>query len=681
MEIPLLQDIIVIFSLSAVVILLFHRLKLPPIIGFIVTGIIIGPSGIIDNVFDFNIMSNDEHGIDYLAEIGVILLLFTIGIEFSIKNLLMIKNTVLIGGGLQVGLSIAFAYFIASAFGYDYGEAVFMGFLLALSSTAIVLRTLQKDNQITTSHGKASLGILIFQDVIIVPMMLLTPILAGNTSNVGMDLFFLLLKTFGLVIFTYVSSRWIIPKLLHEVAKTGSRELFLLTLLLLGFAIAWLSSSLGLSLALGAFLAGLAISESEYSHHAFGNIIPFRDLFTAFFFVSVGMLLDIDFVINEPVLVIAFVVFVIGIKTIVTGFATFVLGYPFKTTVIVGLSLSQIGEFSFVLSEIGLKNGFLISSSSGDFYYQLFLSVTTITMILTPFIIMSAPAFSKLMLSIIPIPEKFVKGLIQVPENKPEILNNHLIIIGMGLNGTNLSKAALSAGIPYIIVESDASVVEEKQAKGYPIIFGDATFENMLSEAGIERAMVLVSVINNPSDLYTIVKNARKLNPDIYIIARTRYLIDVEDLYKAGVNEVIPEEFETSLEIFARVLNKYLIPKSDIDGLIAQFRTGGYQVLRDVVTNKHTLGELEQSIPDFEITAVTVGDNSSLAGKSIVESGIRENLGVTVLAIRRNNTTISNPSKDEKFLKGDNVYFMGEHQKCVCAHAVFTGDPSSDCNS
>ncbi|MBC8147704.1 MAG: cation:proton antiporter [Bacteroidetes bacterium] len=676
MEIPLFQDIVIIFALSAVVILIFHRLKIPPIVGFLVTGILIGPSGILHYYSGIDIIDNSHREINHLAEIGVMLLLFTIGIEFSIKNLLQIRRTVLLGGSIQVGLSIAITYVIASISGYSSGEAIFMGFLLALSSTAIVLRTLQKDGQISLPSGKASLGILIYQDLIIVPMMLFIPILAGNAGNIGLSILILIGKTALLIVFTYVLSKWLIPKLLHQVAKTGSRELFLLTLLVVGFTVAWLTSFMGLSIALGAFLAGLAISESEYSHHAFGNVVPFRDIFTAFFFVSIGMLLDFKFILSEPLTVITFVLLVLIIKTIVSGFASFVLGYPFRTTVIVGLSLSQIGEFSFVLAAIGLKNGFLLSESGGgNYYYQLFLAVTTVTMILTPFIIMLSPWISETLMKILPIPEKYIKGLRKGQEDKTDYMENHLVIVGMGLNGSNLSRAAKTAKIKYKIIDSDAELVREKQNEGEPIMYGDACYESVLEQAGILKAQVLVTVIGDPTSTFTIVRNARDINPEIFIIARTRYMDDVDDLYKAGANDVIPEEFETSLEIFARVLNKYLIPKSEIDEMVASYRYHGYQNLREFdIHSEKRLNDLKLNIPDVDISAVNIKENSELLNKTIEESNIRKRHGVSILAIRRNNQTITNPIKDEVINLGDTLYIMGEYQKCTSAASIISGD-------
>jgi CPA2 family monovalent cation:H+ antiporter-2 len=470
---------------------------------------------------------------------------------------------------------------------------------------------------------------LIYQDLIIVPMMLFVPILAGTSENISLSLIYLLVKTLILLVVTYAGARWFIPKILHAVAKTGNNELFLLTLLLIGLAVAWLISLLGLSLALGAFLAGLAISESEYSHHAFGKIIPFRDIFTAFFFVSVGMLLDINFVVSNPLIVLAFVLGVMLIKSIIGGLAAFVLGYPFRTTVI----------------------------------------------------IMLAPRSADIILRVLPIPQKYVNGIRKTPENKPKGIDNHIIIVGLGLNGTNIAKAAKTSKISYLVIESDAELVKEKQAKGEPIIFGDAALGSVLENAEIKKAKVLVCVISDPSKIYTIIRNARQLNNDIYIIARTRHVGDVEDLYKAGADEVIPEEFETSLEIFSRVLNKYLIPRKEIDELVNEFRSYGYESFREILKQHKSLSDLKLQIPDIEISAIEVSEKSEIVGKAIEESGLRERFELSIVALKRGDDIIGNPGKDEIIKAKDLLYVLGSHKDCVCAYAFFKGEEDENCLS
>jgi len=292
MGIPLLSDMVIIFSLSIAVIFVCHRLRVPAIVGFLLTGVLAGPHGLrlIDRV----------HTVEILAEVGVISLLFTIGLEFSLKTLLQIKRSILIGGSLQVLLTLLGAFAIGSQIGRTFGESIFIGFLLSLSSTAIVLKLLQERAEVDTRYGQTALAILIFQDIIIVPMMLFTPLLAGATGNLGTSLLILLAKAIGTILLVFLSAEWIVPHVLYQIARTRSRELFLLSVVVICFGVAWLTSSVGLSLTLGAFLAGLIISESEYSHQALSSILPFRDLFTSLFFVSIGMLLDVGFLFQQP---------------------------------------------------------------------------------------------------------------------------------------------------------------------------------------------------------------------------------------------------------------------------------------------------------------------------------------------------------------------------------------------
>ena len=291
MHLPLFQDILIILGFSVIVVFLLQRIHLPSILGFLITGIIIGPDGL-------SLIGAGEE-VDILSEIGVILLLFVIGLELSLKQLASIRKTILVGGVLQVGLAIAVAALISRILGFSWSQAVFTGFLVSLSSTAIVLKILQDRDEISAPHGRNALGILIFQDIIVIPMILVTPILAGETTNVGLSLLELLGKSALIILITLVSARYIVPRLMHFIARTRSKELFLLTTLALCFAVAFLTSEAGLSLALGAFLAGLVISESEYSHQATSTILPFKELFTSFFFISIGMMLNIGFFVGN----------------------------------------------------------------------------------------------------------------------------------------------------------------------------------------------------------------------------------------------------------------------------------------------------------------------------------------------------------------------------------------------
>jgi monovalent cation:H+ antiporter-2, CPA2 family len=570
MEIPLLTDVVIIFSLSIAVIFIFQRVYIPAVVGFFLTGILVGPHGLR--------LVSAVHEVEVLAEIGVILLLFTIGLEFSLADLLRVRRLVLVGGSLQVTLTGLVVFGLARQFNLTVGEAIFVGFLVALSSTAIVLKLLQERGEIDSPQGRTTLAILIFQDIIIVPMVLFTPLLAGSVERVGLALVWLVVKGVGVIVAVSLSAKYVVPYALHQIARTRSRELFLLSILTMGSAVAWITSSIGLSLALGAFLAGLIISESEYSHQAFSNVLPFRDVFTSFFFVSIGMLLDVRFLFDQPGLIVLLTLSVLIIKTLAASLAATLLGLPLRTTILVGLGLSQVGEFSFILSNAGLEFGLLAGER-----YQLFLAVSILTMALAPFIIALAPRVADRIVKL-PFPQPLQQGFYPtlgmtrtVPKDN---LADHVIIIGFGLNGRNVAHATQLAGVPHVIIELNPETVRQERSRGEPIYYGDAVQEAVLEHAGIKEARAIVIVISDPTATRRITAIARKLRPEIYIIARTRYLHELKPLYDLGADEVIPEEFETSVEIFARVLRKYRIPGDEIEQLVATMRADGYKMFR-----------------------------------------------------------------------------------------------------
>ncbi|MEZ5197468.1 MAG: cation:proton antiporter [Bacteroidales bacterium] len=648
MEINIIRDIIIIFALAIFVIFAFHKLKLPSILGFLLTGIITGPYGL-------KLIHGTEE-VEILAEIGIILLLFTIGIEFSVKSLLKTKRSVLLGGGLQVGLVILAVYVINKFSGLTNEESIFTGFLVALSSTAIVMKIIQSKGELGTFHGQTTLSILIFQDLIIIPMILITPILAGESSSPGQSFLFTMLKGLLFIGAMIIAARFVIPKLLYQIAKTQSRELFLLTTIVIGFSTAWFSSSIGLSLALGAFIAGLMISESEYSEQAFGNIIPFKDLFVSFFFVSVGMLLNLQFVFDNFLIVIIVSFTILFLKTFVSGLVAFVLGFPFRTTVIVGLTLSQVGEFSFILSKIGIQYNLL-----SEFNYQLFLASSVITISLTPFIINLAPKLADYILRF-NIPRKLRCGLNDLNEEKPNEMDNHVIIIGYGINGKNVAKAAKYANIPHVIIELNPDTVKEELAKGEVIYYGDATQEEILEHANINNALVVVITLPHPADTRLITEKCRRLNPHVHIIIRTRYIQDMAGLYELGADEVIPEEFETSIEIFSRVMAKFLVPHDQIVHFIDEIRADGYKMFRSLSLSHSNYKNLEVKIPQVEIHSYHVCKNSHVIGKTIEECNF-ENYQMNLLALNRGTNVYSRPEINMAIEVNDILFFLGPNAR------------------
>ena len=645
MEIPLLNDIVIIFGLSIVILFICHRLRVPAIVGFLLAGILAGPYGLG--------LVKAAHEVEILAEIGVVLLLFTIGIEFSLQRLLQIKKSVLMGGSIQVLLTVFVVFLIARQLGQPVGNSIFIGFLISLSSTAIVLKLLQERAEVDSPHGRTALGILIFQDIIIVPMILVTPLLAGTTGNAGESVLVLIAKGIGIIGLVIVSAKWIVPRILYQIARTRSQELFLLSIIVICLAVAWTTSSAGLSLALGAFLAGLIISESEYSHQALGNILPFRDVFTSFFFVSIGMLLDVGFLFRHPGSIALIILGILILKSIIACFATVLLGFPFRTSILVGLALSQVGEFSFILSKTGVEYGLLAGNT-----YQMFLAFSVLSMAATPFIITLAPRAADIILRL-PLPKRLISGFYPVSEIKVKKKKDHLIIIGFGVNGRNVARAARLSGIPYAVIEMNPETVRNEQAQGEPIYYGDSTQEVVLQHANIKDARIVVTAINDPASTRRITEIIRRLNPKVHLIVRSRYLQEMKPLYELGANEVIPEEFETSVEIFTRVLAKYLIPRDEIEALVAEIRSDGYEMFRSLFKESSSFSDLNLQLPDVEISTLRVVERSPLVGKSLAEIELRKKYGVTVLAIRRNSQILSNPNVNMPFCANDVLFVLG----------------------
>lgn len=568
METALFNDIIIILGLSVVILFICHQLKIPAIVGFLLTGILAGPHGLglVEAVQE----------VEILAEVGVVLLLFAIGIEFSLEQLFRIKKSVLLGGSVQVLLTLLVTFVIARLLGQPVGESILIGFLMSLSSTAIVLKRIQDRAEVDSPHGRTTLGILIFQDIVIVPMIIVTPILAGASATTAESLFFLIAKGIGVIGLVFISAKWLVPEALYQIARTRSRELFLLSVVVICLAVAWMTSSAGLSLALGAFLAGLIISESEYGHQALGNILPFRDVFTSFFFVSIGMLLDVSFLFRAPGAVMLITLGVLTLKSAIGGFAAVLLGFPLRTSILVGLALGQVGEFSFILSKTGVQSGLL----AGD-TYQMFLAASVLSMAGTPFIMALAPRLADFALRF-PVPKRLVSGFHPIPEIKTEDKKRHLVVIGFGVNGKNVARAARASNIPYTIVEMNPETVRSEQARGEPIYYGDATQEAVLQRANIKHARITVVAISDLAATRRITELVRRLNTEVHLIIRTRYLQEMKPLHELGADEVIPEEFETSVEIFSRVLAKYLVPRDEIERVVAEVRSDGYEMFRNL---------------------------------------------------------------------------------------------------
>lgn len=656
MELGILKDIVIIFALSTFVNFIFNRIKIPAIIGYLITGIIAGPHllALIDS----------PENVEVMAEIGVILLMFTIGLEFSLNHLFRIRKIVFVGGFLQLLLTAGITMLVARVYDLQWTEAVFVGFLTALSSTAVVLKLLQERSELTTYYGRTIVGILIFQDIILIPMLLFTPMLGGNISGIGNELLMLLIKTAGILIFIWVGNRWLMPWLLHLIAMTRSQELFLMSLLLICLAVAMLTHELGMSLAFGAFLAGLMISESEYSHSAFGNLIPFKDVFTSFFFVSIGMLLDLGFVAEHPWLVVATVLLVIVLKTVVAGFTAFILGHTFFGTVVVGLSLAQVGEFSFILAGLGLSENIITT-----YQFQLFLAVAITSMALSPLLIQVSKPLANLILRL-PLPPWMVNGLFPLTQVEIPVIKNHIVLIGKDSRVINLAAMIKSMELPFTSIVFDPDRARKEMEKGNLAVFGDAKYEPVLRQAYVHTAEMVVLSVGNLITAMSIVEHIRAMNKHAHIIIRTRHVTDIEELYRLGASQVVPEEFETAIDFFERILGKYLVPRMEIERAIARTREDNYGIFRD--TTRVGGYSLLKDIPDIEIAAVKVGEKSVFAGRTIAETALRKTSGVTMVAVKHGDDIIPNPEPSTVINGKDIVYLLGKPEMIAIATDLFS---------
>nr|WP_319375313.1 cation:proton antiporter [uncultured Methanoregula sp.] len=616
-----------------------QRLKLPSIVSFLVIGMLVGPYGL-------QLITNQD-AIDTFGSIGIVLLLFTIGLEFSFQKLMRSWRTVIIGGTIQVLATIVAITLISSYFGMPFSEALIFGFIVSLSSTAIVMKILQEKGEVDTLPGRTLLGILIFQDLAIIPMMLITPLLVGSG---GPDMNALPLqvgKVALIILVIIVMARWIIPAFLFRVAKEKNRELFLVTLAGTCILVAWLTSEAGLSFTLGAFIAGLIIGESEYNIDALGHIIPFRDVFAAIFFLSIGMLLNTQTVFVDFYYVAMMVLIIIGVKILTGAVAAKVLGMPTRVCVFCSLALCQIGEFSFVLAKNGLDTALIPEK-----VYQIFLAGAIITMALTPFAMNASPRVVDLIYRI--APKRISRGKKEPAEEPEQELSDHVIIAGYGITGKSVARAAALAGIPYMVIELNPEIIQKERSTFRPhFMFGDAVQEEVLEHAGIHRARTLVIVVSEEEAIPRIIHTARKLAPDIHILARTRHVRQARHLLELGADEIISEEFEASLEIFSRALKRYEIPDEEIGYIIKRAKSLGRTMFSKSANGEAELADPNLMYQDRHVHSFLVEPGSEAEGKTLAELDLGPRFGILEVGIRSQGKTTSNVPDDRRLAAGE----------------------------
>lgn len=639
-EIIVIQDIVVILLVSLPIIFLFKKINIPSIVGFLIAGMIIGPYG-------FRLI-NDSDSINALAQMGVITLLFTIGLEISFKDLARMKRFVFIAGTLQVVLTVIISALISMAMGLSTTLSIFIGMLISVSSTSIILTLLTQSNELDTPHGQIALSVSIFQDLAVVAMVLSLPLLSGRDDFEITSVFLQLLFAFSAVGMIYIAAKFIIPYVMIHLARARTREVFTIGTILILLGTAYLTYSVGLSFALGAFIAGLILSESDYSSQIVSEILPFKDVFISLFFVSIGLLLNIQLVLAYPLLIILISIGIILLKAVIVFFIVLLIRYPIRIAVMSSLMLAQIGEFAFVLAQAGNGEGIITEE-----YYNAFLASSIFTMIMIPIIFKLAPVLGYESSKLAPHRRNMV--------DEKEKFSGHVVVAGFGLNGKNLTRVLKETGIKYIVVEMNPDTVKEEKHRGEKIIFGDISKLEILEDVCINKANVLVFAISDPGTTRRSLSLAKQLNPNIYTVVRTRYVNEIDELAKLGADAIIPEEFETSLEIFRKVLERYHIPLNIIMKQVAIIRNESYKLLRKDEKEPTSFIHLDEILAAGLTETYFVNDDNPYIGKELTEINLRAETDATIIAIVRNGNNITNPSGKEKLLAHDTLVITGTH--------------------
>jgi monovalent cation:H+ antiporter-2, CPA2 family len=657
-QVPLLDELAIVAALAVFVTVVLSKLKLPTVAGLLSAGALLGPFGLR--------LVSSVHAIEVLAEVGVVLLLFSIGLEFSLARLRDIMRQVALGGALQVGLTTLVVASLAVLLGEPLGKGVFYGFAFALSSTAIVLRALAERRELDAPHGKFIVGTLIFQDLCVVPMVLIVPLLSapGTGGQAAASVGLALGKATVVVVGTILVARFVVPKVLGWVDASRSREVFLLAILALCIGTAWLTSMVGLSLALGAFLGGMVVADTEYSHRAMGDILPLRDAFVSVFFVSLGMLFDVRVVASQPLLVGGLLAGFLIAKGMLATLAAMAMRFPSRVAWLAGVGLAQFGEFGFVLSRLAETSG-LVSQEE----VRPLLAAGIASMFITPLFVRAAPHITAGERLLAPL-ERLI-GVRSIDEaDQSRKLEKHVIIIGFGVAGRLTANALQAARAPFVVLELNADNVRKGKELGLPVYYGDATSEEALGHAHLREARQVVLLMNDQQAAQRVVDMLRRVAPHVPVLMRTRYLAERDGLVKMGARDVVAEEVEGAVEVIARLLRNMEVPRNVIESSIQSIRSETQTSERKQTLPRAQLGDVK-ALADLKIESVLVQEQSQAAGSSPVSLRLRSTAGVLVVGVRRGAQLLQNPDPHACFEPGDIVYFVGTSSEIRAALPLF----------
>jgi CPA2 family monovalent cation:H+ antiporter-2 len=650
------QELVLAYALAVVFLMVAARLRVPSMVALIAAGVVGGPPGLA--------LVTSQENVDVMAEIGVALLLFTAGLEFSLEDLRRMWRRIIPGGLAQVALTVFLAVnVVAFVFGGSVARMAVVGLFVALSSTAVVLKELARKNHLHSPHGQLTIGILLLQDIVVIAVLASAPSLLGDTSAAGSSLGATLLRLAVVGGGDLLIGRVLLPRLLRTAAAL-SREAFALSVLLASVGTAYLAAMLGLSMAAGAFLAGLILAEGEFSHQVHADVRPLRDLLASLFFISIGMLIDVRDMLPVMPLVLGTAAAILVGKAVAATGAMAATGAPLRIAIASGLALAQVGEFSFVLGRLALDNGVIDTA-----WRDVLLAASVITMAVTPLLIEKGPELAA----------RLTKGAAKVPEalrQQKDKLEGHVVILGYGIGGQLLAQSLAELSVPHVVLELNGAAVRKALERGVNIHYADVAASEPLEAAGVAHAAAVVVVISDPDASERAVRAVRSLSPDVPIITRTRYRLEAERLARAGATMAVAEELEASLEVLSQLLVRLHIPGNVVETLVDNYRRVlGAATSRASRAKPVPFEEMPREIMDAPVSSFRLADEAWGVGRTLQEADLRKNTGATVLAVRRGGDTVTSPHGGFALAAGDDIFLLGDDSDVMLARSLLTDGP------
>ena len=658
----LLEEITVIATVSVLVTLVLGRLKLPVVAGLVLSGALVGPKALS--------LAHDPEAIEVIAEVGVIFLLFTIGLEFSLSRLKNIFRQVALGGLLQVGVTTLVTSMVCLSMDLSLPEAIVYGFVFALSSTALVLRTLGERGELDAPHGRFIVGTLIFQDLCIVPMVLIVPLLINGLDKpeTWQEITLALVKATLVVVLLFAVSRKVIPHLFRWVNASRSNEVFILTVLCLCIGTAYLTSLTGLSLALGAFLAGMIVADTDFRHRAMGDILPLRDVFVSFFFVSLGMFFDFHLLAEKPMEVVLLLIAFIGGKGLIAILAASFMRFPPRAAWLAGVGLAQFGEFGFIILQLAIQEGVVLETEIGTL-----LNAGILSMFLTPLLVYKAPHFTAGERALDPLAKLLRARSAEELEDRTVGHSDHVVVIGYGLAGRLLTNSLNRLKIEAVALEMNSDNVELGRKLGDPVYYADATSEEALGHAHVETCRAIVIMINDNQAIERVISTIARMKVEAPVFVRTQYMRGSEKLQNELPVNIVASEVEGGLEILSLVLNQLRIPRNLIVREIDQAREETMHSDREYSSSPLPL-EAHAGLKDLKVEKLIVTARSRVAGQSPRNLDLAESTGISILAVRRKDSLLVHRLADIIFEPQDLVYCLGNKKDMLVVTPWFDAD-------